>query len=93
MSTFRIARRALLGSGAVTLMRSLAQARPRPIPSPSKQGLSKRGLPLVVLDPGHGGKDPGAIGYSGTYEKHVSLRDRHGTAAPVERMPGRFMPS
>src|ERR1700754_4096282 len=30
-------------------------------------------LPLVMLDPGHGGKDPGAIGISGTYEKQVSL--------------------
>ena len=30
-------------------------------------------IPLVFLDPGHGGKDPGAIGYSGTYEKHVAL--------------------
>src|SRR6201995_2246920 len=29
--------------------------------------------PLVMLDPGHGGKDPGAIGVSGTLEKHVSL--------------------
>jgi len=29
--------------------------------------------PLVMLDPGHGGKDPGAIGLSGTYEKQVSL--------------------
>jgi N-acetylmuramoyl-L-alanine amidase len=29
--------------------------------------------PLVMLDPGHGGKDPGAIGVSGTFEKNISL--------------------
>ncbi|HEY8287700.1 MAG TPA: N-acetylmuramoyl-L-alanine amidase [Acetobacteraceae bacterium] len=26
-----------------------------------------------MLDPGHGGKDPGAIGVSGTYEKQIAL--------------------
>lgn len=29
--------------------------------------------PLVVIDPGHGGTDPGAIGVSGTLEKTVTL--------------------
>lgn len=30
-------------------------------------------LPLVVLDPGHGGADPGAIGTRGTQEKRITL--------------------
>ncbi|MBL8697692.1 MAG: N-acetylmuramoyl-L-alanine amidase [Alphaproteobacteria bacterium] len=29
--------------------------------------------PVVVIDPGHGGQDPGAIGASGTYEKTITL--------------------
>lgn len=28
---------------------------------------------VIVLDPGHGGQDPGAIGYSGIYEKNITL--------------------
>jgi N-acetylmuramoyl-L-alanine amidase len=30
-------------------------------------------LPLVVVDPGHGGRDPGAIGANGTQEKRIVL--------------------
>ncbi|MDA1098775.1 MAG: N-acetylmuramoyl-L-alanine amidase [Proteobacteria bacterium] len=29
--------------------------------------------PLVMIDPGHGGVDPGAIGISGSFEKRVTL--------------------
>ena len=39
---------------------------------PELTGTARPTPPLVMLDPGHGGKDPGAIGFSGTYEKHVA---------------------
>jgi N-acetylmuramoyl-L-alanine amidase len=48
-----------------------------PIPrhKPSQNaGAANHGLPTIVIDAGHGGKDPGALGQSKTYEKNITLR-------------------
>src|ERR1700741_485169 len=69
-------RRSLLGHGAIGtfLLPSAAPARVRSEPVPrTDPHADKAKLPLVMLAPGHGGKNPGAIGYSGTYEKHVAF--------------------
>jgi N-acetylmuramoyl-L-alanine amidase len=53
-----------------------------PIPPPKPAPESPGELPMIVIDPGHGGVDPGAIGASGLYEKNITmemarhLRDR-----------------
>ncbi|MGC8893524.1 MAG: N-acetylmuramoyl-L-alanine amidase family protein [candidate division WOR-3 bacterium] len=33
----------------------------------------KRKIDLIVIDAGHGGKDPGAVGYNDLYEKNITL--------------------
>ncbi len=47
-----------------------AQAK-TPAAPPAERKLAKK--PVIVLDPGHGGVDPGAIGVNGVYEKHITL--------------------
>lgn len=39
---------------------------------------------LVVLDPGHGGVDPGCIGLSGSYEKEITLQMARELARALE---------
>lgn len=41
----------------------------------------------IVLDPGHGGEDPGAIGRGGSYEKHVTLSVAKHLKAKIDAMP------
>jgi N-acetylmuramoyl-L-alanine amidase len=50
-------------------LRPLAEAPLPPLP-PAKPADRR---PMVVIDPGHGGVDPGAVGISGTYEKNLTL--------------------
>ena len=37
------------------------------------KGKEEERRPVIVLDPGHGGADPGATGLSGIFEKHITL--------------------
>ncbi|WP_300299680.1 N-acetylmuramoyl-L-alanine amidase [Ferrovibrio sp.] len=46
---------------------------PQKSPAGGAKPLPKRPPAIVVLDPGHGGRDPGAIGVTGTEEKDVTL--------------------
>jgi N-acetylmuramoyl-L-alanine amidase len=43
--------------------------------------------PIVVIDPGHGGKDPGAIGMGGTMEKDIVLDVGKRVATLLRRHP------
>ncbi|WP_237051501.1 N-acetylmuramoyl-L-alanine amidase [Magnetospirillum sp. ME-1] len=50
------------------------QSVPQPsAPATESVAKAKDGVPVIVIDPGHGGVDPGATGVSGTYEKHITL--------------------
>jgi N-acetylmuramoyl-L-alanine amidase len=42
-------------------------------------------LPVVVIDPGHGGVDPGAVAISGAYEKDIVLKMARELRAQIER--------
>ena len=79
-------RTALAATGSAP-SQSAAMTRPQLVPRPPP--------PLVMLDPGHGGKDPGAIGISGTYEKQVALATAFELKRQLEAerpLPGRADP-
>ncbi len=68
-----ITRRFLLGHGFSVSLLLPAVAAAGPPHAAAQRPAAPGAPPLVLLDPGHGGKDSGAIGISGTYEKHIAL--------------------
>lgn len=51
-----------------------ATARPAPVPVPLKRKPARPDAKkVIVIDPGHGGVDPGAMSRSGVWEKHIVL--------------------
>lgn len=98
----RLSRRRMMlaGLAALTLNGAVSPlAHAHGLPRPKPQGARKRFL--VMLDPGHGGIDSGAIGHTGSLEKHVVLAiaknvraqlDRHGIDARLTRDSDVFIP-
>ena len=66
---------------------SLATQAPRPIAAEPTGAHPKRDI-IVVVDPGHGGKDPGAIGAKGQREKDVVLSIAQLLAKRLKREKG-----
>lgn len=56
------------------------------VETPSKGKKKKK--KIIVIDPGHGGDDPGAVGKKGTYEKNVVLAIGQEIKKAVNKTPG-----
>ena len=75
--------------GAVGTKPSAPETTPvRPPESRAPPGRTERRPIIVVIDPGHGGEDPGAIGQRGTCEKNVVLAIARKLKSRIDAEPG-----
>ena len=66
----------------------VARVEPQPAPPPPAPGPATVRSLRVVIDPGHGGKDPGARGFDGLLEKEVVLEISRDLATRLRMEPG-----
>ena len=79
---------ALPGSGDDAIARVLKEQPKDPPPLRIKESSPTSALRRIVIDAGHGGKDPGAVGPSGVLEKHVTLKLAKELAKELTRQIG-----
>jgi N-acetylmuramoyl-L-alanine amidase len=70
--------------------RKAVDAAPKKQNQQKKQVSRKRRDVVIAIDPGHGGKDPGARGPNGLREKDVVLRVAHDLARMIDEEPGMY---
>lgn len=90
------------GGGEPVLRRALPEAQGDGLPQIARSGATNAEAPLVVLDPGHGGFDPGAGVEGGMREKDIvlalalevrrKLLDLGGVRVAMTREGDRFLP-
>jgi len=61
---------------------------PTPIITSQQQRLKQKKEFIIAIDPGHGGRDPGAIGKKGTREKDITLAVAKKMKSLINREPG-----
>lgn len=67
--------------------KTVAKPKPIMVAAPRNTKPSMRKV-IIVIDPGHGGKDPGATGQRGTHEKHVVLSISRQLQRLINKQPG-----
>ncbi|HUV22638.1 MAG TPA: N-acetylmuramoyl-L-alanine amidase [Gammaproteobacteria bacterium] len=61
---------------------------PTPIKTSEQERSKRKDHFVIAIDPGHGGRDPGAIGHKGTREKDIALAVGKRMKTLVNRTPG-----
>ena len=72
-------------SKAKPVERGRARGRAQGLPVPNRKPGARGDRRVIVIDPGHGGVDPGAIGRSGVLEKDITLRAARALKRRLER--------